>query len=254
MYLLSKKPISRKSIGTNSRETLMRLKKISMLTLAVAAGCLSLAACDNTSGANASTGANASPSAVSTTVKSGTTAEGRSVASPQPDSAATVRANTSPSPAGSDRQSRTTARAAISPCVTGNLGVSVASTGVKNEIVVNLKNQGVSACSLHGFPSVKLLGAAGSKATPDAAHTDISPDSPQTVTIGPGEESRFLLDYIPAPRGSGKTYTRLSVTPPNETVAEFADLNALTITIAEPNGYAPDVYVDPIGYHVGYGK
>jgi hypothetical protein len=235
----------------------MRLKKISTIALVVAAACLSLSACDHTSGANASDGGNTSASPVGTTRTSGTTVKDGSAASPQPDSTASTRAGTSPSPAASARQSRTTARrttAAVSPCRTSNLGVSVASTGVNNEIVVNLKNRGASACSLHGFPGVKLLGAAGSTATPDAAHTDISPDTPPTVTIGPGEESRFLLDYIPAPSRTGRTYTRLSVTPPNQTVAKVADLNSLTITIAAPSGYAPDMYVDPIGYHVGYGK
>ncbi|MFB7501747.1 DUF4232 domain-containing protein [Streptomyces sp. NPDC056161] len=140
-------------------------------------------------------------------------------------------------------------------CKTDNLGFSAASAGVKNEIVVNLKNDGSSTCSMHGFPGVQLVGPDGLGDTgPDAARTDITPDSPETVTIAPGEETRFLLDYIPDTSGSGKTYTRLSVTPPNETVSEIVDLHGQDITISAAGGNAPDVYVDPIGYHVGSGK
>jgi hypothetical protein len=86
---------------------------------------------------------------------------------------------------------------------------------------------------------------------PDAARSDASAS---TVTIGPGEETRFLLRYIPDTSGSGKKYTRLSVTPPNEKVSEIVNLNDLAITIAASGGNAPDVYVDPVGYHVGSGK
>lgn len=124
--------------------------------------------------------------------------------------------------------------------------------GVKDQIVVNLKNTGSGKCSMHGFPGVQLVGPDGLGDTgPDAARTDASGS---TVSIGPGEETRFLLRYIPSTSGSAKTYTRLSVTPPNEKVSEIVNLNDLAITIAAPSGDAPDVYVDPIGYHVGSGK
>ncbi|MYR91851.1 DUF4232 domain-containing protein, partial [Streptomyces sp. SID685] len=86
---------------------------------------------------------------------------------------------------------------------------------------------------------------------PDAARTDTTAP---TVTIAPGEETRFLLHYIPDTSGSGKTYTKLSVTPPNETVFDVLNLGGLGITIPATTGNAPDVYVDPIGYHTGTGK
>lgn len=119
-------------------------------------------------------------------------------------------------------------------------------------MVVNLKNTGSAKCSMHGFPGVQLVGPDGLGDTgPDAARTD---SKASTVTIGPGEETRFLLRYIPTTDGSGKTFTRLSVTPPNEKVSAIANLDGLTITVPASGGSSPDVFVDPIGYHVGSGK
>ncbi|BBC98559.1 DUF4232 domain-containing protein [Streptomyces rochei] len=137
-------------------------------------------------------------------------------------------------------------------CKTDHLGFSAASAGVENEIVVNLKNTGSATCSMHGFSGVQLLGADGlGDKGPDAARTDTTAP---TVTIAPGEETRFLLHYIPDTSGSGKTYTKLAVTPPNETVFDVLNLDGLNITIPATTGNAPDVYVDPIGYHTGTGK
>ncbi|MGQ4480418.1 hypothetical protein [Streptomyces sp. SAS_276] len=53
---------------------------------------------------------------------------------------------------------------------------------------------------------------------------------------------------------SGKKYTRLDVTPPNETVGEIVNLNDLAITGSPSTGTVPDVIVDSVGYHVGSGK
>ncbi|MDX3772355.1 MULTISPECIES: DUF4232 domain-containing protein [unclassified Streptomyces] len=200
----------------------MSLKKISALALVVAAASLSLTACSTNAGA-ANSAANAS----------------------------------SASPSASTGSARTTrhASSAGSTCKTNSLGFSASATGVKHELVVNLKNNGASTCSLHGFPGVHLVNANGSRAAgPDAALTDISPDSPPTVTIAPGEETRFLLDYIPDTSGSGKTFTKLSVAAPKDSVSKIVGLEGLDITIASPGSDVPDVYVDPIGYHVGYGK
>ncbi|MEU1272592.1 DUF4232 domain-containing protein [Streptomyces sp. NPDC005799] len=96
-------------------------------------------------------------------------------------------------------------------CKTDHLAFSASSTGTKNGIVVNLKNTGSKKCSMHGFPGVQLVGPDGLGDTgPDAARTDASAS---TVTIGPGEETRFVLRYIPDTSGSGKKYTRLSPRP-----------------------------------------
>lgn len=201
----------------------MNPKKIPALAIAVAAASLSLTACSSNTGAPSSTAADASSASPSSTT-------------------------------GTARATRH-ASSASSTCKTNDLNFSVSATSVKHELVVNLKNNGAAKCSLQGFPGVHLVDANGAKtAGPDAALTDISPDSPPTVTIAPGEETRFLLDYIPDTSGSAKTFTKLSVAVPKDSVSKIVDLKGLDITIAAPGSDMPDVFVDPIGYHVGYGK
>ncbi|MFD8134699.1 DUF4232 domain-containing protein [Streptomyces mirabilis] len=225
----------------------MRVKKMSALALVVAAAGLSLTACGSSDGSSASANTSASPTNASSAASSSTGGQ---------NSTSTAGSSTSGSSTGSSKGSGLTAqnRSATSGsmCKTDHLALSASAAGVKDQIVVNLKNTGSGKCSMHGFPGVQLVGPDGLGDTgPDAARTDASGS---TVSIGPGEETRFLLRYIPSTSGSAKTYTRLSVTPPNEKVSEIVNLNDLAITIAAPSGDAPDVYVDPIGYHVGSGK
>ncbi|WP_042397324.1 DUF4232 domain-containing protein [Streptacidiphilus carbonis] len=239
----------------------MRVKNIPALALLVAAAGVSLTACGSSTGASAS--AKTSPSAVASS-SAGSLAS--TPAAPAPSSSpSTGSTGGQGSTSGSSSSGSSTAggtgsgisaqapSSASSPkCKTDNLGYSVVASGTKNEIVVSMKNNGSSTCSMHGFPGVQLIGPNGLGDTgPDAARTDASGS---TVTVGPGEETRFLLDYLPATSGSTKTYTRLLVTPPNETVGQIVNLNALAITIPTPDAQSPDVFVYPIGYHTGYGK
>ncbi|MCM2413529.1 DUF4232 domain-containing protein [Streptomyces sp. RKAG290] len=244
----------------------MHVKKMSALALVVAAAGLTLTACGGSDGSSASAHTGASETASSSTGGQGSASDNSSSSS---DSAASsssgASADSSPgsssgSSSGSSTGSgkngelgaQTSSAKSGAMCKTDNLALSASATGVKNQVVVNLKNTGSDKCSMHGFPGVELVGPDGLGDTgPEAARTDVPA---ATATIGPGEETRFLLHYIPDNSGSGKTYTRLSVTPPNEKVSEIVNLDALTITVAAPSGHAPDVYVDPIGYHVGSGK
>jgi hypothetical protein len=218
----------------------MRVKKMSALALVVAAAGLSLSACNGSDGSSASANTSASSTASGSTGGQGSTSD----ASPSGSSSGSGK--------GSEPTTQPQAATSVSRCKTDNLAFSASATGAKDEIVVNLKNNGAVKCSMHGFPGVQLIGPDGLGDTgPDAARTDVSGS---TVTIGSGEETRFLLHFIPDTSGSGKTYTRLSVTPPNEKVSEIVNLNDLAFTISASSGNAPDVYVDPVGYHVGYGK
>lgn len=229
----------------------MRIRKISALALVVTAAGFSLAACDGGDG-SAAASAGSAPTAAS----GSTAGQGSTPAAPSPGSATASSPGSAGGPStGSGTGSRpagTRPKARGAMCRTDTLAFSAASAGVRNEIVVNLKNTGSGTCSMHGFPGVQLVGPDGlGDVGPDAARTDATVP---TVTIAPGEETRFLLRWIPDTSGSGKTWTRLSVTPPNETVSEIVDLHGQDITVAAPSGEAPDVYVDPVGYHVGSGK
>ncbi|MBA9050252.1 MULTISPECIES: DUF4232 domain-containing protein [Streptomyces] len=217
----------------------MRVKKISALAVIVAAAGLSLTACGGSDGS--STAAQNNPPASASSSTGGQDAAGASSATSGNTNGGT----------GKKAAARTGTTPSGTLCKTDHLGFSAASAGVKNEIVVNLKNTGSTTCSMHGFPGVQLLGADGlGDKGPDAARTDTTAP---TVTIAPGEETRFLLHYIPDTSGSGKTYTRLAVTPPNETVFDVMNLDGLNITVPATTGNAPDVYVDPVGYHTGTG-
>ncbi|WP_030939446.1 DUF4232 domain-containing protein [Streptomyces sp. NRRL S-646] len=239
----------------------MRVKKMPALAFVVAAAGLSLTACGSSGGSGASAGTTASTTASSSTDASGSTTGGTSTGgqgstSGSSSSGSTGGQGSTSGSSGSGKAGGTAAQAQTSTsssmCKTDHLAFSASASGTKNEIVVNLKNTGSGKCSMHGFPGVQLVGPDGLGDTgPDAARTDASA---ATVTIGPGEETRFLLRYIPDTSGSGKKYTRLDVTPPNEKVSEIVNLNGLAFTISASSGNAPDVYVDPVGYHVGSGK
>ncbi|MFF4504597.1 DUF4232 domain-containing protein [Streptomyces sp. NPDC001401] len=232
----------------------MRVKKMPALALILAAAGLSLTACGSSDGSSASANTGASTAASSSTGGTRSTSGSSSSDSSTGGTGSNSASSSSGTSTGSSKGSKLAAQSSTSGsrCKTDHLAPSATATGTKNEIVVNLKNTGSSACSMHGFPGVQLVGPDGLGDTgPDAARTDVSAS---TVTIGPGEETRFLLHFIPDTSGSGKTYTRLSVTPPNEKVSEIVDLNDLAFTISASSGNAPDVYVDPVGYHVGSGK
>ncbi|WP_405913098.1 DUF4232 domain-containing protein [Streptomyces sp. NBC_00963] len=227
----------------------MRVKKISALALVVAAAGLSLTACGSSDGSNASA-ANNNSSSTSTAASGSTGGQGSTSGSSASGSSSSSSSNGS----GTNGKVATKSESAGSGarCDADHLALSAASAGVKNQLVINMKNTGSSTCSMHGFPGVQLIGPDGLGDTgPDAARTDASGS---TMTIAPGEETRFLLHYIPDTSGNGKTYTRLAVTPPNERVSEIVNLNKLAITVSPSTGNAPDVYVDPIGYHTGSGK
>ncbi|MER7690700.1 DUF4232 domain-containing protein [Streptomyces sp. NPDC097610] len=235
----------------------MRVKKMSALALIVAAAGLSLTACgssDSSASAHTSASTAASSSTGAQDSTSGSSASGSSTGGKGSTSASgsSSSGSSTSSSKGSKLTAQTQSSTSGSRCKTDHLAPSASSTGVKNEIVVNLKNTGSSKCSMHGFPGVQLVGPDGLGDTgPDAARADATAS---TVTIAPGEETRFLLHFSPDTSGSGKTYTRLLVTPPNETVGEIVNLNDLTITVAPASGTVPDVVVDPVGYHVGSGK
>lgn len=234
----------------------MRAKKISALALIVAAAGMSLTACQGDDDAGASGGKSSSAASSSSTGGKGSSSDsssGSGSSSSGSDSSSSGSGSSGSGTGGQTTAKSSGAAASGSTCKTDNLGFSAASAGVKNQIVVNLKNKGSGKCTLHGFPGVQLVGPDGLGDTgPNAARTDVS--SKPTVTIAPGEETRFLLHYMPDNSGHGKTYTRLNVTPPNEHVSEITDLHDQTITVPASSGHAPDVYVDPVGYHTGTGK
>ncbi|WP_329457468.1 DUF4232 domain-containing protein [Streptomyces sp. NBC_01497] len=240
----------------------MRLKKISALTLVAATAGLCLTACGSSEGSSTSAAPGTSTSASGGTGRQDSSA-GSSAAGPTGSTGSSSTGSSSAGSSSTDSSSRgsskgsdlsvqTQSSASASRCDADHLALSASSAMAENEIVVNMKNTGSSTCGMRGFPGVQLVGPDGLGDTgPDAARTDATGAG---VTIAPGEETRFLLHWIPDTSGSGKTYTRLDVTPPDERISEIVNLNKLTITVPATSSTSPDVFVDPIGYHTGTGK
>lgn len=204
----------------------MRVKKLSVLALAAVAG-LSLTACGSGGG-----DADGKGSAPAVSGRSGTTG----ITSTARTAGTALNASFASSPL----------------CRTDHLTLSAARTGTKNELVVNLRNDGARRCAMRGFPGVQLIGPEGlGDIGPDARRTN-APTS--TVTVAHGEETRFLLRWTPHHGGASRTYTRMCVTPPNETICSIVNLGRETITLPAHGPGSADVYVDPIGYHTGFGK
>ncbi|MFD7924156.1 DUF4232 domain-containing protein [Streptomyces sp. NPDC059740] len=195
--------------------------------VAVVAG-LTLTACDGDGGsdnASASGGASASAGASADSSPAASDAQGDTSGSGTSGSGG----------AGATSGSGTTSGG---QCQTSQLAFSTSHGMGEGELLVNLKNTGSAACSLHGFPGVDLKGKDGT------ISADRSKFGAPVVTVKPGEETRFTLHYPPNNSGgSGVTFTSLVVTPPGET--HSTTLSAGINVPAQEN--SPAVTVDPVG-------
>ncbi|WP_307866092.1 DUF4232 domain-containing protein [Streptomyces smyrnaeus] len=124
-------------------------------------------------------------------------------------------------------------------CKTPGLAMSTSSGMAEGTLLVNLRNTSSATCTLRGFPGVDLKSNAGSF---NAARNNTAPP---TVTLQPGQTTRFTLHY---PRndtgGSGVTVTSLVVTPPNETQSQTLPTS---INLPVSDSPTPPVTVGPVG-------
>ncbi|MEW2621852.1 DUF4232 domain-containing protein [Streptomyces sp. NPDC048106] len=219
----------------------MRVQKISLLAVAIAAG-LSLTACgssdDNSSGGSDSSSPSAAASDASGTQggSSSQGSDGSTGATGSTGSTGQDGGKPSAVPAPSGR-----GRASGAACTTAHLAFSASGAMAEGELIVHLKNTGTANCFLHGFPGVDLKGKDG---TVSAGRSKLAVP---TVTLQPGAESRFTLHYPPNNSGgSGVTFTQLVVTPPNET--HSTTLNAgINIPVTDGSSSGSSIYVDPVG-------
>nr|WP_269857556.1 DUF4232 domain-containing protein [Streptomyces sp. RPT161] len=129
--------------------------------------------------------------------------------------------------------------AAGAACRTANLSFSSSGGMAEGEVLINLKNVGSRACSLHGFPGVDLKGRDG---TVSAGRSKMAAP---TVTLSAGQSTNFTLHYPPNNSGgSGVTFTSVVVTPPNETHSHTMSLG---INVPADSNSAPTITVDPVG-------
>ncbi|WP_037572170.1 DUF4232 domain-containing protein [Phaeacidiphilus oryzae] len=216
-------------------------KKVSVLAVAAVAASLSLTACNSNGGVSASaSGSSNASGAAGSAGSAGTNAapagssngNGNGSGSGSGSGAAAGNGGGGSAPAGSGQ-----ANAGI--CHTAQLGFSHSWGMGEGELLINLKNTSSGSCEMRGFPGVDLVGADG---TVSAGRSSMAaPD----VVLQPGQETNFVLHFPPNNTGgSGVTFTKLVVTPPNETNSHTMPVG---INVPADGNASPKVYVDPVG-------
>ncbi|MFG3253685.1 DUF4232 domain-containing protein [Streptomyces sp. NPDC048172] len=214
----------------------MRLRNLSLVAMAVAAG-LSLTACqgdDDSSASSPSSGGSSqsdSGGGGKGDTDTGGSGEGSTGGSGASGGSGGGSAGGSTGGGGSAKPS--------SACKTSQLAISRNHGMGEGDILVHLMNTGSAACTLKGFPGVDLQGKDG---TVSAQRSKLSAP---TVKVAPGDETRFTLHYPPNDSGgSGVTFHRMTVTPPNETHSKTLSTD---INIPASDSSTPAVRVDPVG-------
>ncbi|MDI6410239.1 MULTISPECIES: DUF4232 domain-containing protein [Streptomyces] len=124
-------------------------------------------------------------------------------------------------------------------CKTSDLAFSTSHGMGEGSLLVNLRNTGSTACTLQGFPGVTLQSDAGT--LNPARRNEAAP----RVSVAPGEETRFTLNYLPNDTGgSGVHVTSLVVTPPDETQSRTLPVQLNLPVSDQPT---PEVSVSPVG-------
>lgn len=109
----------------------------------------------------------------------------------------------------------------------------------EDSLIVHMENTGSAACALKGFPGVGLKSKDG---TVSAARSER--EAP-LVNVEPGEVTRFTLNYPPYHSGgSGVKFTKLVVTPSNETHSHTLPVD---ISVPVTDGSGSDIRVHPVG-------
>ncbi|MGP3975797.1 DUF4232 domain-containing protein [Streptomyces sp. 8N114] len=130
----------------------------------------------------------------------------------------------------------------LSSCKTSELAFSTSSGMAEGSLLVNLKNVGSATCTLKGFPGADLRSEDGS------LNASRGNGAPPTVSVDPGEATRFTLRYPPNDSGgSGVTMTSLVVTPPNETQSRTLPVS-INLPVDNPDSPTSSrITVSPVG-------
>ncbi|MBL1099171.1 DUF4232 domain-containing protein [Streptomyces coffeae] len=209
----------------------MRVHKLSLAALAVAAG-LSLTACQND---DADTGQSAPSSASSVSSSGGGSGSGGSDQGGGKDSGEQGTA----AGTGSNENGK------VGKCRTDELEITAADRTIDGDgdgtVAVTLKNGGGRDCAISGYAGIDLKtseGALSAKRSGEPADPHILKD---------GESTYFGVNYpINKSGGSGVRVTGLVVTPPDETKSVTLDWPGAG-TLPVTDGAGSPVKVGPIG-------
>jgi Protein of unknown function (DUF4232) len=187
----------------------MRIRTSIPAALAICTAGLGVAAC-SAAGTGSSSGGPVTTPTVTTTANPGSTVQA---------------AAGTPTPASTQEP---VAASSGTKCQPANLSFTLGATikGASTTQVVNLTNQGSSACTMEGFPGVDLVGVANgqqnytwplvraSVTNARESHQGIS-----KVTLQPGGIAHFDLRYLPGAPGDHNnliTVVKMVITPPND--------------------------------------
>jgi hypothetical protein len=163
---------------------------------------------------------------------------GLGVAGCSSGSSSSSSATTSPTDPGSTAQAEagtstpasSQAAASGSRCQPANLSLTLGAkmdrTTTQPTQMVDLTNEGSSACTMEGFPGVNLVGVADGKKNytwplvrSSASFASENHQGISKVTLQPGGTAHFDLQYLPPTAGDGNSLigvNKMVITPPND--------------------------------------
>jgi uncharacterized protein DUF4232 len=214
----------------------MRFRTSTSVTLCVFAVGLGVAGCSPGGSSSSSNG-----SVPTSTANSGSTAQAGAGASAPASSP-------QPQAAGSGSRCQP---ANLSFTLGANTGQTA--TGQRTQ-VVDLTNEGSSACTMEGFPGVDLVGAVGGQENytwplvrSSASYARQSHQGISEVTLQPGGTAHFDLLYLPGAPGDGNRLIDVDktvITPPNDyTQAEMTWHQDVVLQDAATH---PGTYIMPV--------
>jgi hypothetical protein len=120
--------------------------------------------------------------------------------------------------------------------------------------VVDLTNEGSSACTMEGFPGVDLVGVADGQETytwpvvrSSASYARESHQGISEVTLQPGGIAHFDLRYLPGAPGDGNnliSVDKMVITPPND--YNQAELTWHQDVVLQDAATHPGTYIMPV--------
>jgi uncharacterized protein DUF4232 len=202
--------------------------------------------------AGCSSASSASSSATTSPGGSGSSSSSPATTSPT-DAGATAQAE-----AGTSTPASSQAAASGSTCQPANLsftlGTKMDGASTQPTQVVDMTNEGSSACTMEGFPGVNLVGVASGQQNytwpmtrSSASNASTSGQGISKVTLEPGGTAHFDLVYLPGVAGQGNTLIgvdKMVITPPNDYT--HAELTWHQSVLLQDAATHPGTYIMPV--------
>lgn len=176
-----------------------------------------------------------------------------SVTRPSPPTATADGSVASPSAAGTTRQAEGSCRSAE---LVLDLGARISEPTGQRSLSLTLTNKSTRSCSLFGYPTVRLLDAAGRELPFDylqAGDQVVTAHPPTRVDLPPASTAFVTLNKYRCDLGSQSTAGIVELSPPGDTAALQVILpsTALPLAFCGPRDPGSTVAVSPVGATFG---